>query len=196
MNPDEISIGGFREWFPLEPDMDADQYADHVVAHFDEDPTPEPTLRAMATGLSRLAEQLRAQDDEETLLLAAWILLPPGGRRLDVRTVARLQAVRIPVGMTPDEMVADLVEGAQLHQPATVEEVSTASGPAHLLRVRTYQEAEHGLDLQEVACVFWLPADENFALVLATLPMDDLVLAADAASALTGLAETVKGAGA
>lgn len=193
MSPDDISIGGFREWFPLELHMSPEEYADHVVEHFDEDPTPEGLLRAMAAGLTHMTEQLKAMDDDQTLLLAAWVLLPPGGVRLDVRTVARLQAVRVPVGMTPDEMVADLIDGAQLHQPATVEEIATASGPAHLVRVRTYEEAEHGLDLREVSCIFWLPADENFAITLTTLPMDDLVLASDAAGALVGLAETVKG---
>jgi hypothetical protein len=191
--PEYLDIGGFREWLPLELELDSDQYVESVVEHFADDPTDPSVLRAMATGLVAVAEQLSAMNDDQTLILGGWVLLPPGGERLVPRTVARLMAVRVPEGITPDELVADLIQDAPLHQPIHLETIQTASGPAQLVRARTYETAEHGVDLQETICVLWLPPGENYAVVLATLPIDDLVVAAEAASALTGLAESVKG---
>lgn len=193
MESDYLDVGGFREWLPLELDLDGDQYVESVVDHFTDDPTDPAVLRAMATGLVAVAAQLKALNDEQTLVLGGWVLLPPGGERLEPRTVARLLAVRVPEGITIDELVADLIHDAPLHQPIQRETISTASGPAELVRARTYETTEHGIDLQETVCVLWLPSGENYAIVLATLPIDDLVVAADAVPALTGLAESVKG---
>lgn len=188
-----IDIGGFREWFPLEFDMAGDAFADHVVEHFADDPAPPETIRAMATGITGITEHLATLNDDQSLILGAWLLLPPGGNRLEIRAVARLEAVRVRMGTTPEEMIEDLISGSQLHQPVHVEELETASGPARLVRVRTYSTSDHGIDLQETICVFWLPEGENYAVALVTLPLDDLVLAADVSSALAGLARSVKG---
>lgn len=193
MDPAAIDIGGFREWFPLELHMEHDEFVQHVVDHFSDDPSSPDTIRAMAAGITGLTEQLLATNDDQSLLVGAWLLLPPGGDRLEIRTVARLQAVRIRVGTTPEEMIEDLIDGAQLHQPVHLEQIDTASGPARLVRIRTYTTSDHGIDLQETVCVFWLPEDENYAVALVTLPIADLVLAADVSSALVGLAKTVKG---
>lgn len=193
MSEPQIDVGGFREWFPLELEMDPDEYADSVVAHFEDDRTPSDVLRLMAAGLTGLANQLKEGVDDDTLLLAAWVLLPPGGTTLEIRTVARLQAVRVRMGMTPGEMVDDLVSGSDLNQPPLVETISTASGPATSVRIRTVQASENGTDLFDTACVFWLPEGENYAVALLTLPIGDLVVASEAAQALAGLAESVKG---
>lgn len=190
---DAIDIGGFREWLPLELDMERDQFVQSVVDHFADDPAGPETISAMAAGVAGLVDQVKALSDDQTLVLAAWILLPPGGNRLEILTVARFQAVRIRVGTTAEEMVEDLIDGAQLHQPVHVEQIETPSGPAHLVRIRTYAESDQGTDLQEAICIFWLPEDENFALAMVTLPIDDLVVASDASQALVGLAQTVKG---
>ncbi|WP_129185289.1 hypothetical protein [Aeromicrobium fastidiosum] len=189
-----LSVGGFREWFPLALDTDPDEYADMVVEHFADDPTPPETLRMVAAGLTGLTEQLTEALGDTTLLLGAWVLLPPGGRTLDIRTVARLEAVRVRPGTTPAEMVADLVSESQLHQPPNVEQIETASGVATLLRNRTYSTTDHGTELQEVVCIFWLPADENYAIALTSIPMTDLVMAADVSDAMIELARSVKGA--
>lgn len=191
---DGIDVGGFREWFPLELEMSDEDYIDFTVDHFADTSTSPETTRAVAVGLTGLIEQLKALDDDQTLLLAAWVLLPPGGTELEILTAARLQAVRIREGTTPAELVEDLISGADLHQPIHLEDLATASGPAQLVRARTYSTSDHGIDLQEVVCVIWLPEGQNYGIVLATLPMDDLVLASDAAGALAGLAATVTGA--
>lgn len=193
MEDDYLDVGGFREWLPLEMELDADQYVESVVDHFVDDPADPAVLRAMAAHLATMAAQLRDMNDDQTMVLGGWVLLPPGGRRLEPLTVARLLAVRVPQGITTSELVADLIHDAPLHQPIEAETITTASGPAELVRVRTYETTEHGVDLSETICVLWLPSGENYAIVLATLPIDDLVVAADAVPAITGLAESVKG---
>ncbi len=190
---DAIDIGGFREWFPLELEMDPDQFVETIVDHFADDPAGPDILRPMAIGVAGLVQQVKSLSDDQSLLLAAWALLPPGGNRLELLTVARLEAVRIRMGTTSDEMVEDLIQGSQLHQPVHVEQIETSSGPAWLVRIRTYSTTDHGTALEESICIFWLPEGENYAVVLVTLPISDLVVASDAAQALVGLAQSVKG---
>jgi hypothetical protein len=193
METDSLDIAGFREWLPIELAMDPAEYVESIVDHFSADPAGPETIRAMAQGLTSLSRQLTDLDDEETLTLAAWALLPPGGDQLVLQTVARMQLVRIYAGMTADELVADMIGNLPLHQPIGIDTLDTASGPAQLVRVRTYETTPEGTNIQETVCVFWLPEGENYAVVLVTLPIDDLVVASDAARALAALAETVKG---
>lgn len=193
MHSDDLNIGGFKEWLPLALEDEPEEFVDTLVAHFGDDPAGPKTIRAMSIGLTVLTRQLLDMNDDQTLTLAAWVLLPPGGERLDPQAVARLVAVRVPAEMTTGELVADLVDGMPLHQPLHVETISTASGPAELVRARTYTTTEHGVDLHESVCVLWRPADENYVLALASLPIDDLVVASDASHAMSALAETISG---
>ncbi len=187
-----LEIGGFAEWLPLDLEQPLD-VTGAIADQFADSGEPPALVAAVAGRLAVLAAQLRDLGSEERLMLRAWALLPPGGKVLAPRAVATLSAVPIAPGTDDGGFVDELVFGTQLYQPVDVEQIATDAGPAQCLRVRSYDGAGDELRLDETVSVFWLRPGDGVALLLTTLPIDDLVLAADVRDALVELATSFRG---
>lgn len=192
---DSIEFGTFEEWLELPLDLPRDVLADSIFERFRDDPKPKKVKRQVAQGLCDLRDQMAGATNESMGVFAAWVLLPSGGQRLTVEAAAMGALFPAAPGATAAEFVESFIAGAALHQPVELSEMATPLGTAHVLRARTYKEALHGIELAETVTVFWLFDDAEHAVALTTLPMDDLVLASDVASALKGLARTAHDGG-
>jgi hypothetical protein len=193
---DGLQFGVFPEWIELPLDDSPDELTARLMARFSEDPKPEPVKRTIAEGMAMLRTQLVSASDGQQQVFSAWLLVPRGGTLLTPVAAAFGAIVSVDRGTTPSEFVDTLIDGAPLHQPVDLTELATPLGRAHVVRGRTYAMTEHGKSLSETVSVFWLPVDDDIAVVLTSLPVDDLVLAADVASAMRGLAETAAPMGA
>jgi hypothetical protein len=190
---ENIEIGGFAEWLPLPLDG-APSAVDEMVDHFADDPAGPTTIRAMATQLAELGRQLGASSDDDSLMIGAWSLLPPGGRRLELRALVTMTCQRVAEGATPGEVVEQMCSEVDLHQPPDVEEIETASGPGHMVRLRHVVSQSGGVDVSEMVLCFWLPETlPGVAVVLSSMLIPDLVVAAEVAGYLRPLAASVAG---
>lgn len=187
---DGVQFGVFDEWLQLPLDEPDESLARSLRQRFPDDPRPRKILKQMAQTLCTLRNQLAALSDETTTVFGAWLLLPPGGKTMDVDAAVFGALQAVPVGTTADEFVELLLDGAPLHQPIDLHDVATPLGTARVVRARTFRETFHGVEIAESIVVFWLPDDSDRAIVLRSLPMDDLVQAARVAPALTALAQT------
>ncbi|MGJ9421826.1 hypothetical protein [Aeromicrobium sp. CF3.5] len=189
---DEVQFGEFAEWILLPLGTPPEVLTAHLLDRFSGDPTPEPTKRAIAERLPVLSDQVQESvSGDGTQAFAVWILVPTGGTELTVVGCAFAALVRRDPGAGPSDFIETLVEGLQLYQPIDVSELETPIGTAHLVRARTYDERDHGLTISQTTSVVWLPEGESFAIWLGTVPSDDLVEAADVASALEQFAASI-----
>lgn len=189
-----IEIGGFREWLPIPLEGRKKDFVKEMVAHFADDPASPRTIRSMAAALADLGSQLVEASNDDSLMISAWSLLPPGGDRLELRGMVTMVCQRVAENITPDQLIEQMCGEIELYQPPEVEVLDTKSGPAHLVRLRQYQEQDGSLDLSEIVLCFWLsPELPGVAVLMTSMPMPDLVAAADLADAFRPLAESVSG---
>lgn len=189
---DEIAFGEFAEWLLLPLQATPEVLVEHVLDRFADDPAPDVTKQAIAEHLPVLADEVsQGASTDDTQVFAVWVLLPSGGKQLTIIGCAFAALMRNEPGTGPADFVERLTDGLQLYQPVDVSEIETTIGTAHLVRVRTYDQQDHGMTLSEMTSVFWLPKGESFAIWLNTLPSDDLVAAADIASALEQFAASI-----
>ncbi|KAA1378297.1 hypothetical protein [Aeromicrobium fastidiosum] len=191
---EQLEFGVYPEWLALPVDQPADALVADIVARFAGDPKPADVKQTVAEGLASLRSQVVDAAGDQLQVFTVWVLLPLGGELLSPRAAAFGAVAAIERGTTPMELVESLIGDAPLHQPVDLQELATPMGPAHVMRARTFATTEHGINLSETTTVAWLPDDDDIAIVLTTLPVDDLVLASDASSALVGLAETATSA--
>lgn len=187
---DNLEFGVYPEWLALPLDQSAESLTADIVASFADDPKPDEAKRAVASGLATLRSQIVDVSSERMQVFMTWVLLPLGGKILSPQAAAYGALVPAPPGTSPSEFVEAIIDGAALHQPVDLQELSTPLGTAHVVRARTFERTDHGVKLSETVSVFWLPEDDDIAILLSSLPVDDLVQASDVASALIGLAET------
>lgn len=192
-----LEVDGFRAWLPLPTEPSLTEFLGTVLELVDLDPRPRDVIEAIGTELHDLGVDLVSRSDDETLYLASWVLLPTDGRVLDVRGLVTLCCVRITPDTTPTDFVEHLASEVNLYQPPVMETIDTRSGPATLVRLRQFVEHENqpggDLALSEVVLIFWLDAELGVAYELTSLPMPDLVSAADLADHLVPLAASVRG---
>lgn len=187
---ENLEFGVYPEWLALPIEQPTDSLVEDIVSRFGDDPKPVETKRAIATGLATLRSQVVDVSNARMQVFTAWVLLPLGGKILSPQAAAYGALVPAPPGTTPAEFVEAIIDGASLHQPIDLQELPTPLGTAHVVRARHFATTDHGVNLSETVSVFWLPEDDDVAILMASLPVDDLVLASDVASALIGLAET------
>ncbi|MBZ5736377.1 hypothetical protein K8Z61_17945 [Nocardioides sp. TRM66260-LWL] len=188
-------VGDRPVWFPVDHEADA---ATTRVALAEEFPqTPASLLDSYAAGITTLAGQLSSAMEGTETLLGVWVMLPRGGAELGVDAAATFSLVPADADLQIGEVIDLLIGGSELHQPPDVQEVDTASGPSTLVRIRRASRSGwrgRRIELSETAAVVWLPTSTRRALLLLrTVPVDDLVLAADVAENLVALAAGIQG---
>lgn len=187
---ENLEFGVYPEWLALPVDQSAESLAVDILARFADDPKPDHVKQTVAEGLATLRSQIVDSTSDRMRAFTVWVLLPLGGKLLSPQAVAFGALVKADPGTEPSEFVDTIIDGAQLHQPIDLQELETPLGTAHVVRARTFVTTDHGVNISETASVFWLPEDDDIAILLTSLPVDDLILASDVATALIGLAET------
>lgn len=189
---EDLTIGGFARWLPLDFDLEPDAYVEQLVGEF---PT-DPAAAHVAPGIVGMALKMaRARDEGATsqtqALAFAWLLLASDDL-LDPVAHATLQSLPLPTGRATKDLLTELISAQEVHGEPEWRSVDTASGPATFLRYRVRVETADELAIHERVTVAWARPDHE-ALVLLTGYTDDLVAGLDLAPALEQLAVTVEG---
>ena len=190
---DSVVFGGFRQWLPLDLDVEATSQAARIAALYADDGTPPDVREHISHLLATVAVQARESGAPGTAVICSWALLDDDGQRLAPITFAFARLVRVDPGTTFDQVIEQLTTGVTLYQPIDVADLDTPLGQAKRVRVRTYVETDQGLLIREAITVAWMLSVDGPALLLQTHPLDDLVLAGDVSRAVTELAQTVEG---
>lgn len=187
-----IEFDEFAEWLPLPFHTSGDELVTQLLQRFESDPTPDQIKTAIAEQLVTLRDQINRPPTPDFAAFTTFVLLPHGGQHLRLLGVVIGALMPVRTDMTAPEFTESLIDEAQLHQPVDVTDISSPLGPATMVRARTHATTDHGLTVSETITVFWLVDGEDKAIVLTTMPLGDLVVAADVASALTTLAGTAR----
>lgn len=187
---ENIAFGGFRQWLPLDLDVEPADQAQRISTQFEDAPSDPDVRDRIAILLATAAVQARAVTPTGSVTLLGWALLDDDGQRLAPLAVVFARLVRTQPATTFPQLVERLVGDEQLYQPVELDQVQTPHGEAHVARVRTYEERDHGQVVHESISIVWLLPDD-VALLLQTNPLDDMVLAGRVCDALVELAGTV-----
>lgn len=192
---DELTIGGFARWLPLDLDVtddDATSYAVRLAADFGDDPHAGDTAPAVAAMAGQLAALRRARlSDSDPFLMMAWLLLADA-TTLGPVAHATLQSMPLPPGQEVLDVVRDLLSGHEVHGAPAWGEIETASGPATLVHHRLRVPRDGEWVVHERAAVLWARPSEGLLLVLDGYT-DDPRNCRDLASAVEQLAASASG---
>lgn len=184
-----LFVAGIEQWMPLDVRTPRGTYVEQLCDRFGDDPRTRIASELVADLAGAVARH--SDHDPGHQPLCAWVRLA-SPQRLEVLGHAMLAVTT--TGDTPDNdsAVDLLLSDLALYQAATIEEITTASGPAQALRARYLVPREDRTEVNEIAIVFWNRPELEALFTLSHINVD-LTAASLAYPELIALAEGVTG---